>query len=328
MIKHIKAKYTGIIICLIVALAAGALSSRYDAPIMLFALLLGLTLHFLYESPQHQEGVNFCSRTVLRFAVALLGVRIAFADIVSLGITPPMIVMTSMLFTILFGIFFAKILGLPRVFGVLTAGSVAVCGVSAAAAIATVLPKKEYEEKFFALTVIGVTTLSTIAMVVYPIITTLFELPDDMAGVFIGGSIHDVAQVIGAGYSISLEAGYIATYIKLLRVALLLPIVMMIFFAFKERNTTMEDGAASFIPSFLIGFFVLALMNNFGFIPQWIVEIMRTLSSWCLVVAIVAIGIKTSLKQIVSVGWKPVFLITAETIFFAGLILSGILLFN
>ena len=69
-------------------------------------------------------------------------------------------------------------------------------------------------------------------------------------------------------------------------------------------------------------------MNNLGFIPQWLVEIMRTLSSGCLVVAIVAIGIKTSLKQIVSVGWKPVFLITAETIFFAGLILSGILLFN
>ena len=59
MIKQIKDKYTGIIICLVVAMAAGALASRYEAPIMLFALLLGLTLHFLYESPQHQEGIIF-----------------------------------------------------------------------------------------------------------------------------------------------------------------------------------------------------------------------------------------------------------------------------
>ena len=327
MLNRLKDKYMGVIICLIVALAAGALADRYQAPVMLFALLLGLALHFLYESPKHQEGINFCSRTVLRFAVAMLGVRIAFADIVSLGITPPLIVMVSMGCTITFGVLMAKMLKLPKVFGVLTGGAVAVCGVSAAAAIATVLPKKEYEEKFFALTVIGVTTLSTIAMVIYPIITKIFELPDDLAGVFIGGSIHDVAQVIGAGYSISPEAGDIATYIKLLRVALLLPIVMMIFFAFKERDTTMEGGAANFIPSFLIAFFVIALMNNLGFIPDAIVQVMQKLSSWCLVVSLVAIGIKTSLKQIVSVGWKPVFLITMETVFFASLILTGILLF-
>jgi len=327
MIKAITKNYSGVAICVIVALAAGALASRYDAPVMLFALLLGLALHFLYESPKHQEGINYCSRTLLRFAVALLGVRIAFADIVSLGIKPPLIVMVSMASTIILGVFLAKALKLPKVFGVLTGGSVAVCGVSAAAAIATVLPKKDYQEKFFALTVIGVTTLSTIAMVVYPLITKWFNLPDDLAGVFIGGSIHDVAQVIGAGYSISPQAGDIATYIKLLRVALLLPIVMMIFFAFKERDTTMEGGAASFIPGFLIAFFVLALMNNLGFIPDVIVQLMQKLSSWCLVVSIVAIGVKTSLKQIVSVGWKPVFLITIETVFFAGLILFGILFF-
>ncbi len=139
-------------------------------------------------------------------------------------------------------------------------------------------------------------------MVVYPLLVSYLGLPDDLAGVFIGGSIHDVAQVVGAGYLISPEAGDIATYIKLLRVALLLPIVMIIFF-------------------------VLALLNNVGLIPSEIISLIKTLSSWCLVVSIAAIGIKTSLKQIVSVGWKPVVLITAETVIFAGLILLGIYLF-
>ncbi|WNC73591.1 putative sulfate exporter family transporter [Thalassotalea psychrophila] len=322
-----KSHYSGVAISVIIAIASGALATRYDAPVMLFALLLGLALHFLYESPKHQAGVNFSSRAVLRFAVALLGVRIAFSDIVSLGITPPMIVMVSMAIMIAFGVMFSRVLGLSKVFGVLSAGSVAVCGVSAAAAISTVLPKKEYEEKFFALTVIGVTTLSTIAMVVYPLIVSYLGLPDDLAGVFIGGSIHDVAQVVGAGYSISPEAGDIATYIKLLRVALLLPIVMIIFFAFKERDSKMEGGVSTFIPTFLIGFFVLALLNNIGLIPVEVASVIKTLSSWCLVVSIAAIGVKTSLKQIVSVGWKPVVLITAETVLFAVLILVGIHLF-
>ncbi|MEW6982176.1 YeiH family protein [Colwelliaceae bacterium 6471] len=327
MLKNIKSYYSGIAICVIIAIAAGTLAHRYEAPVMLFALLLGLALHFLYESPQHQVGINFCSRALLRVAVALLGVRIAFADIVSLGITPPLIVMSSMLLTILFGVLLARFLGLSKVFGVLTGCSVAVCGVSAAAAVSTVLPKKELEERTFAFTVIGITTLSTMAMIIYPIISAMFGLSDELAGVFIGGSIHDVAQVVGAGYSISPEAGDIATYIKLLRVAMLLPIVTMVFFAFKERDSTMAGGASSFIPGFLIAFFVLALANNLGFIPDFIVQYIQTLSSWLLVVAIVAIGVKTSLKQIISVGWKPVVLMASETIFFATLILSGILVF-
>lgn len=327
MLEKLKRNYSGVTICIIIAIAAQALASRYDAPVMLFALLLGLALHFLYETKSHQTGIDFCSKNILRFAVALLGVRIAFSDIVSLGITAPLIVIASMALMMVCGVLLARLLGLTNVFGVLSGGSVAVCGVSAAAAISTVLPKNSVDEKTFALTVISVTTLSTTAMVVYPIITEFLGLHDELAGVFIGGSIHDVAQVVGAGYSISPEAGNIATYIKLLRVALLLPIVMIIFLVFKQKDQHMEEGISSFIPGFLVAFFVLALINNLGLIPELIVEWITHLSSWFLVVSIVAIGVKTSLKQIVSVGWKPVFLITTQTIIFAGFILVGIELF-
>lgn len=327
-ISKFKMLYSGVAISIIIAIAASTLADRYQAPVMLFALLLGLTFHFLYESPRHRPGIDFSSRAILRFAVALLGVRIAFSDIISLGITPPLIVMVGMLITLTFGILFSRVLGLPKVFGVLTAGSVAVCGVSAAAAIATVLPKKELDEKIFALTVIGITTLGTMAMIVYPLLVSYLGLPDHLAGVFIGGSIHDVAQVVGAGYSISPEAGDIATYIKLLRVALLLPIVMVVFFAFKEQDSQISGGISTFIPTFLIGFFVLALLNNLGLIPVPVADMVKTLSSWFLIMSISAIGVKTSLKQIISVGWRPVLLMASETLVFAALILSGIYLFT
>lgn len=326
MVGQLKLSYSGIVICCVTAIAATALADKYQAPVMLFALLLGLALHFLYESPKHQTGVVFCSKTILRIAVGLLGVRVAFSDIVSLGYIPPLMIAACMVATIVCGVVLAKLLKLPTVMGVLSGGSVAICGVSAAAAITTVLPKKDFQEKFFAITVIAVTTLSTLAMILYPLLTDALKLNDVLAGVFLGGSIHDVAQVIGAGYSISPEAGNVATFIKLFRVMLLLPIVLCIFFIFRDKDSKME-GAASLFPPFLIAFIVLATLKNLGVIPDMLVEWINVISSNCLVVAIVAIGIKTSLKEIVSVGWKPIFLITFETVFFAALILTGIMMF-
>lgn len=327
MLASIKDKVRGTMLCAIVAIIATVIANQYQAPVMLFALLLGLVAHAFYRNKNIQPGVNFCSRELLRFCVGLLGVRIAFADIVSLGITPPLIVMVSMALTIIFGVLFSRLLRLPTSFGVLSGGAVAVCGVSAAAAISTVLPKDKSQEKYFALTVIGITTFSTLSMISYPILVGYLGFSDELAGVFIGGAIHDVAQVVGAGYTISPEAGDVATYIKLLRVALLMPIVMMVFFAFKERDSQLEAGVSAFIPGFLILFFLLAFLKNVGVLPTWLIEIIRVLSSNLLVVAIAAIGIKTSLKQVLSVGWRPVLLMGVETIFLASLIVGSLLFF-
>lgn len=327
MLTSIRKKAVGSFLCAIVAVVATIVSTQYQAPVMLFSLLLGLVAHAFYRNQKIQAGVNFCSRELLRFCVGLLGVRIAFSDIVSLGIIPPLIVMISMAFTMVFGVFFARLLGLPKSFGVLSGGAVAVCGVSAAAAISTILPKDKMQEKYFALTVIGITTFSTLSMISYPILVNYLGFSDELAGVFIGGAIHDVAQVVGAGYTISPEAGDVATYIKLLRVALLMPIVMMVFFAFKERDSQMEAGVSAFIPGFLIMFFLLAFLKNIGVIPAWLIEVIRVVSSNLLVVAIAAIGIKTSLKQVLSVGWRPVLLMGSETVLLASLIVGSLLFF-
>jgi len=164
-------------------------------------------------------------------------------------------------------------------------------------------------------------------MVFYPIVASYLGFSDELAGVFIGGAIHDVAQVVGAGYTISPEAGDVATYIKLLRVALLMPIVMMVFFAFKEKNSKMSAGVSAFIPGFLVMFFVLALLKNVGVLPMWLIDIIRSLSSSLLVIAIAAIGVRTSLKQVLSVGWRPVLLMASESVFLAGLVILGIIFF-
>ena len=226
--KLVHAVYPGVLVSGTIALASTWLGQHYTAPVMLFALLFGMAFHFLHEEGRCIAGIEFTSRSVLRTGVALLGMRITLGQIVSLGVVPVLTVIAAVATTIAFGVFMSRRLGLTSMFGILSGGSVAICGASAALAIASVLPRDEHVERDTILTVVTVTALSTLAMILYPILATSLGLDHQHAGVFIGGTIHDVAQVVGAGYIISPETGDIATYVKLLRVAMLLPSVFVI----------------------------------------------------------------------------------------------------
>jgi len=331
--EEVSQYYPGIMVCVFTAIAAQTLASNYQAPVMLFALLMGLSTHFLYHVDQFRPGLEFCARNLLRIGVAFLGVRIATADILSLGLKTPVLVAGALVTTIVFGVCMARCLGLSRNLGILSGASVAICGVSAAAAVSSVLPERKSADKEFVLTVVSVTTLSTLAMILYPILIEALGLSDTEAGIFLGGSIHDVAQVVGAGFSISPDAGNIATYVKLLRVALLLPVVVVIFCLISrcqdsrhrgEQQLARPKSFTAYVPGFLIGFFALALIKNLGWIPASIDSAIQSTSSWCLVVSIAAIGIKTSLKDVYDVGWKPVFLVVSETALIAALVLAGV----
>ena len=146
-------------------------------------------------------------------------------------------------------------------FGFLTGGAVAICGASAALAISSVLPKNKNSERNTLFTVISVTTLSTFAMIVYPIFAKLLELDDVSPGIFIGATIHDVAQVIGAGYSISEETGDTAAFDKLLHVTMLIPIVLLTVLIFRKDVRGGENRQLPF-PLFVVGFITLVCLGS------------------------------------------------------------------
>src|SRR4029077_5158372 len=149
-----------------------------------------------------------------------------------------------------FGVATAKVFGLSRRIGILTGGATAICGASAAIAIATVLPHDERSERELIFTIAGVTALSTVAMILYPIIVTRVRLDPNQAGIFLGGTIHDVAQVVGAGYSISPEVGDYAVLTKMMRVAFLLPVVMVISLVVRHRfsRDDVDRGSDPLLP--------------------------------------------------------------------------------
>jgi len=233
------------------------------------------------------------------------------------------LVVASVALTLLVGIALARAFKLGSAFGTLTGGAVAICGASAALAIASLLPKHRYAERDASFTVIGVTALSTVAMILYPIVVGALGLDRHDAGSFLGATIHDVAQVVGAGYSLSAETGDTATIVKLLRVAMLLPVCLVIGLALHVRGSEAAH-AAPVLPWFAVAFAFLVAIGSAGWIPKPVADAGSVVSRWCLVTAIAAIGMKTSLKSLVDMGMKPVMLVLGETLFLAGLVLGAI----
>jgi uncharacterized integral membrane protein (TIGR00698 family) len=307
--KHAR----GLIVVIVVAGTAQFLSEHYGAPAMLMALLIGMALHFLSQEEPTRPGIEFASKNLLRAGVALLGLRIGFSDIANLGPTLVLEIILLVVATISIGCLGAKLAGRSWHYGALTGGAVAICGASAALAISAVLPKSKISEQDTLLTVIGVTTLSTVAMIFYPVLFGLLGLGDTQTGFLIGATIHDVAQVVGAGYSVSEIAGDTATVVKLLRVAML-PVVLIALTLIQRDG----DGAKIRLPWFLLVFIALMLFANFITLPLWLTAFAGNLSRALLLVAVAALGIKTSIGELRAVGGAKLMLIIGETVFLLG----------
>jgi len=320
--EHARTLFPGVLACAVVAAASTFLSEHYGAPVMLFALLLGMAMNFLSGDGPCAPGIEFTARQVLRFGVALLGLRITVGQIAELGWSPVMIVVLSVILTIGVSMLMAKLMGFQTLFGLLSGGATAICGASAALALAAALPAHPGKERATLFTVVGVSVLSTVSMIVYPMLAHALGLDARLAGIFLGATIHDVAQVVGAGYSMSKDTGDVATFVKLMRVAMLVPVI--VFAVMRTRSSTNQaDGPRPpLLPWFAVAFALLVAINSTGWLPAAVAKGGSDFSRWCLVAAIGAIGMKTQLKELATVGLKPVLLMLVETTFLAALVLA------
>lgn len=322
------------LLCGAVALSAMFISEHHGGPQLLYALLFGLAFHFLASHQSLRPGIDFCGRTLLRVGVALLGARIAFSQVRVLGWSTALLTIAGVLLTIGVGLVMARLLGHRREEGLISGCSVGICGASAALAVASVLPATRENERFTLLAVVGVTVMSTTAMMTYPLLTPLLGFTSAQAGIFFGATIHDVAQVVAAGMLLSgagdTAAADNAVVVKLLRVMMLLPVVLVIAASLRKGEVpeaiALDEGPPSanvpLVPGFLLAFVALMLLNTSGVIPKAVSALASDVSRICLVVAIAAAGIKTSLADLGQLGWGPVLLVVTETVFlacFAGL---------
>ncbi len=327
-LTQIRQLFPGIGVVCVTGMAASFLGQHYGVPTMLFALLLGMSTSFLYSNHSEcQSGIEFISKDLLRVGVALLGFRISLSDFSLLGWSALGLIAIAILSTIVVGVLLAKVFKLSAHFGALTGGAVSICGASAALALSSIMPNSPHKERDTLLTIIGVTTLSTVAMVLYPILSSYFGLSDTAAGFFVGATIHDVAQVVGAGYSISESAGDVATLTKMVRVALLVPVVLLMLYVFRITNKNKAHNVTSMptFPLFLVAFITFMLLNSFIDFPEWMLNLLKSISSMCLVIAIAAIGMKSNFASFKNMGIYPIILMVIETVWISVIVLLYIL---
>jgi uncharacterized integral membrane protein (TIGR00698 family) len=311
----------GVLACGVVGAASAFLGGHYGAPVMLFALLLGMAMNFLSADGPCKPGIEFTARQVLRIGIALLGLRITLGQVVALGWGPVALVVLSVVLTIVVSVVAARLLGFRGLFGLLTGGATAICGASAALALSAALPPHPQKDRATLFTVIGVSALSTVAMVLYPMLVRALGLDEAQAGIFLGATIHDVAQVVGAGYSLSPQTGDTATLVKLLRVAMLLPVIVAASLLTRGQQAPGTERPP-LLPWFAVAFAVLVAVNSTGIVPPSLQKTGSDISRWFLIAAIAAIGMKTQLRDLAAVGFKPVALMVGETVFLAVLALA------
>lgn len=326
----LQARWPGALLCAVIAMAASFVARLHGGPQLVYALLFGVSFHFLHDDAKIRPGIELCTGIVLRLGVALLGARITIAQIAALGWSTALIVIGCVLSTILGGIWLARRLGLSTTQGLLSGGATAICGASAALAISAVLPRSREQERFTLLVVVSVTSLSTIAMLLYPLLAHALHLSPALAGLFIGGSIHDVAQVVGAGYLMGQETGDAATIVKLFRVSMLALVVIAVSAAYRGRRP--PDGGAgpaprmALVPWFLWVFLALVAVHSLHGIPDVAQPLIGDVSRGCLIVAIAALGVKTSFQMLFETGWRPFVLLLVETLWLAATLVTAILL--
>ena len=330
VLRQIPHLLPGVGLSAVIAMAATTVSLLHGGPQFLYALFFGIAFHYLSQETKTRPGIEFCARGVLRLGVGLLGARITASQIAGLGWETAAIVVIAVVSTLLCGTFLGKRFGMTRAQGVLSGGAVAICGASAALAISAVLPRDKDSDRSTLMVVVTVTVLSTVAMVAYPLIVKALGLPPELAGLFLGGTIHDVAQVVGAGYMVNPETADYATIVKLFRVSMLAVVVVIISSVFKKQREQMAEGTEAkkqpLVPWFLWVFVALVVLNSLGGVPAMVQTGLNDVSRACLVVAIAALGVKTSFMQLARAGWKPFALLLIETVWMAAFVLAVILL--
>jgi len=331
----IGALVPGIALSAAVAVAAYVLAPPVarviPIPAMVIALIIGMALNRVSQRPVFQPGMVFCVKTMLRWAVALLGLRIALADIAALGITTALLIVIAMAVTVVSGFALARLQGQEGGYGALAGVATAVCGASAALATSTVVPNYKGKQADIAFVVVSVNALATIGMVAFPPLCALLGFDAKATGVMLGGTIHDVAQVVGAGYGASEAVGNTAVIVKLFRVFLLLPCVLAVGWYFTATGGR-HDEARVPVPVFALVFLALCILNSAMALVPGLGPIYAPVraglieaSTWGLLIAIGALGLGTSISAIIALGWRHVLTVIGTTAVIFVIVTAGLM---
>ena len=277
-------------------------------------MIVGIILGMLYANSLRNNlpetwvpGIQFCSKRVLRFGIILYGFRLTFQDVTAVGI--PAVIIDAIIVggTIGLGMLIGRLMKMDRGITLLTSVGSAICGAAAVLGAESAIRTKPYKT---AVAVSTVVIFGTLSMFLYPILyrNGIFALSPEQMGIYAGSTIHEVAHVVGAGNAMGDEVASIAIIVKMIRVLMLVPVLLIITWAVAKaaaaNGSEGEKGKIN-IPWFAILFLVVIAFNSFDLLPESVVSFINTFDTFLLTMAMTALGAETSIEKFKKAGAKP-----------------------
>ncbi|ANW00316.1 YeiH family protein [Bradyrhizobium icense] len=307
----------GIALCALIACSA-TWTALLAGSAVVWGLIFGLVLAAIWSPPALlKTGISFAAKQVMRIGVALLGFQISLSTLQVLDVADVAAIVINVAIILAVGWFVGPMLGITRELSLVAAASVAICGASAAAAVACVVMRNDSANRDVACTIGAVSIISSAAMILYPPLVQMAGLGPAAGGIFLGGTIQEVAHAVAAGYSVNPETGDMATVAKLLRVALLAPACIAVSF-FASSGGASPKPSLPLPPAFLVAFVVAALLNASGLVPRELSQATAPLSRFCLVMSMAAIGLTLPWRSIRAFGLKPIMLLLILSVVLIG----------
>lgn len=286
-------------------------------------MVVGIVLGMLYANSLRNNlpetwvhGIKFCSKRILRIGIILYGFKLTFQDVMQVGGTAIAVDAVIVCGTIGVGLLVGKLLKIDKDIALLTSCGSAICGAAAVLGVDGAIRPKPYKT---AVAVATVVIFGTLSMFIYPILYRcgLFDLPPEVMGLFAGSTIHEVAHVVGAANAMGAEVSDTAIIVKMIRVMMLVPVLLMIAWSIahnkREQDAqcdTNSSKAKITIPWFALLFLVVIGFNSLNLLPSSVVEWINHVDTFLLTMAMAALGAETSIDKFKKAGFKP-FLLAA-----------------
>lgn len=322
----------------VMLVALFAVSATYLAAFDVFEqlaispLIIGIVLGMLYGNmlrksfPMHwQSGIVFSTKTILRAGIVFYGFRLTFQDVVGVGFSGILLSLLVVSTTFIFGCFVGtKLLKLDRDTSILISAGSSICGAAAVLATEPVVKAQPYKTSIAVATVV---VFGTISMFLYPFLyqSGFLALSDEAMGAYLGGTLHEVAHVVGAGFAINEEVANTAVIVKMLRVMLLAPFLIVLGIWLQSKISTMKNNdnspkASIAIPWFAVGFIAMVAFNSLNLLSAHIITQINVFDTFALTMAMTALGMETRIEKFKGIGFKPIYL---ASILFFWLLLIG-----
>lgn len=308
--SHAKKYLSGIILSGVIAAAAYTISLFLPADILggtLIALIIGMLLNPLVcRYKVFDSGINWTSKKILRAGIIIAGITLSFPQLIKAGKYALILMVFTLATSFGVGYVCKKIFKINWKLASLLSVSTAICG---GTAVATLGPTIRAKNRDIAYAISATFIFDIITVIAFPWIGRLLGLGDTGYGLWIGTAVNDTSSVVAAGYAFSDAAGSLATIVKLTRTLFIVPVVLIFSWIYTKKETPWQTAEKvnirEIFPWFILGFLAVVSIRSTGFVPDNIVSGMSYLSKFFLSMALAAIGLKTSLKEVADVGIKP-----------------------